>query len=196
MHHPHFHPAPPSPHSPFTLTPDPHSSPRTLSRFLRVQPALSRRSAHAPPSRPLRRQLLQGTYTCTGTRALPPPPPAPLLAALVPLPPRLCAAALRDDSERRHRLRHHRLASEHHRSNPPPSPSSSLPVPWPHSSPHRALLCAPGITLVIGGAVMYALSEGNFLPAGCGHRGKEVSPERDEEAERLAGPDTTPPDER
>ena len=78
-------------------------------------------------------------------------------------------------------------------SSPPPSPT---PTPSCGSTAHLAALCstAPGIGLVIGGAITYALSEGSFLPASCdGSRGREVSPEeRDEEAERLAGP--TPSD--
>lgn len=58
-------------------------------------------------------------------------------------------------------------------------------------------LSATGIALVIGSAITYALSEGGFLPAGCGgaDRGRELVAERDEEAERLA-PGPAPPDDR
>mmetsp|Transcript_14793 Transcript_14793/g.29953 ORF Transcript_14793/g.29953 Transcript_14793/m.29953 type:complete len:395 (+) Transcript_14793:31-1215(+) len=56
------------------------------------------------------------------------------------------------------------------------------------------LSCA-GISFVISGAITYALSEGNLLPAHCGgSQERELVAERDEEAERLAGP--TPSDER
>lgn len=110
------------------------------------------------------------------------------------------ASALRDNPERCDRLWHFRHAAKLHRSArplplSPPAITHPNPVLRLHSSPCRALLpTAPGIGLVIGGAITYALSEGSFLPASCdGSRGREVSPEeRDEEAERLAGP--TPSD--
>ena len=113
------------------------------------------------------------------------------------------ASALRDNPERCDRLWHFRHAAKLHRSArplplSPPAITHPNPVLRLHSSPCRALLpTAPGIGLVIGGAITYALSEGSFLPASCdGSRGREVRPEeRDEEdaeVARLAGP--TPSD--